>query len=62
MLAVALTFAALVFVAAAFYRGTPETASIPAAPQQDRMPLGAQPVEGQATAPGSWGAASTKDL
>lgn len=62
VLALALTFAALVFVAAASYRGTSETASIPAdAPQDDSVPLGAQPVEGQANAPNP-GWQSTKDL
>lgn len=62
-LAVALTFAAIVFVAAtAFHRSKPETAAIPAAQSQKLLPLDAQPVDGQATAPGSWEPAATKDL
>lgn len=62
MLAVALTFAALMFVGTAFHRSTPETASVPASRQQhDRTPMGAQPVEGQAAVPApSWQA--SKDL
>ncbi|HRN83803.1 MAG TPA: hypothetical protein PK857_03205 [Hyphomicrobium sp.] len=57
-LACALTFAAFVFVVAAVYRNASETASIPAPAAQE---IEAQPVEGQATAPGEprW---TTKDL
>ncbi|WP_210163475.1 hypothetical protein [Hyphomicrobium nitrativorans] len=62
-LACALTFAAFVFGVAAVYRNASETASIPAASSQDRAedhaPSGAQPVDGQATAPSG---TTTKDL
>lgn len=60
-LAVVLTFAAIVFVGIALYRSAPETASVPQPVTGDRLPLGAQPVEGQAVAPSrNWD--STKDL
>lgn len=59
-LACALTFAAFVFVVAAVYRNASETASIPL-PAPAAQEIEAQPVEGQATAPGEprW---TTKDL
>lgn len=62
VLAVALTCAALVFGVAALYRHAPETASIPAPLPQDHLPLGAQPVDGQAKAPAALRWETTKDL